>query len=510
MPASFSLAALLGFALAFPAMAGENTAPKLWLSEVLNAHKSSKRPILGTNRGLTTEIITVTSLDDVTLDSVGILPAAVVGVPLDFWGDSAAPQLTKFLRPHKVNALPDVISLMHHILLAELSAPVGATDDGALLLARLDHLLAAGALDQAEALLDHSGTPTAALFKRWFDVSLLSGRAERACKAMLNDPRLTPSFQARVFCLFRSGDWAAAALTLRSAASLGKINDDDAQLLGIFLDPELFSEDPDPPYPKHLTPLLFTMREALALPRSGKSLPLAFLQGDLQNYSGWRNRLEAAERLVRAQAIQPTTLIEAYNEAQASASGGIWDRVRSVQNLRAALAKGDGEAVSKTLPRAYHLLNLVELEYVLADMVFPRIADLELSDAAAAVRFNLALLHKDRATLAAAFTGQTVSDQFLLALAQNKTPAPVANSEIHAAVLAGLTGSDLQNRMLHDVKNGRQGAAVLAALDLLDGDRLRDPVAVETALSVLVLAGLKREASSIAIQVLILKRQGAI
>lgn len=505
--------ALLGLLLAPPLAVGAQQVPNPKLSEILisgDIVKSSQNPSIGRSRGLAIEPITVTSLDDVTLDSVGVLPATVVGVAIDFWGDSSAAQLIKLLRPHKVNTLPSVIALTHHILLAELSAPSGHTDDGALLLARLDHLLEAGALDQAEALLGRSGTPTPALFERWFDVSLLSGRAERACTAMLSDPGLTPSFEARIFCLFRSGDWAAAALTLRSAATLGKISDGDELLLGMFLDPELYAEDADPPHPEHLTPLLFTMREALALPRSGKTLPLAFLQGDLQNYAGWRNRLEAAERLVRAQAIPATALIEAYNEAQASASGGIWDRVRSVQALRAALADHDAAAVSISLPHAYKVLNLVELEYILADMVFPRISDMDLNKQAAAVRFKLALLHKGHATLAPKFARDSAADQFLVALALNKTPHPIPSSEIHAAVLAGLTGSNLQNGLLSEVQNGRIGAAVLGALNLLAGTRLGDPTSVETALSVLVQAGLEREATNIAIQLLILNRQDLI
>ncbi|MBV1864263.1 MAG: hypothetical protein KUG74_07465 [Rhodobacteraceae bacterium] len=513
MPRNKVLAGMLAVLCAGPALAENYSVPAIWPSNVLtpdSIRQSSKRPVLGGAHGLATEVITVTSLDDVTLDSVGVLPADIVGVPSDFWGDSPAPQLVKLLRHHKENALPDVTALLHHILLAELTAPVGQSDDGVMLLARLDHLLSAGALDQAEALLERSGTPNAALFRRWFDVSLLTGRAERACSAMLADAGLTPSLQARVFCLFRAGDWAAAALTLRGAASLGEIDADDALLLGMFLDPEFYAGEADPPHPEHLTPLLFTMREALALPRNGQTLPLAFLQGDLQNYSGWRNRLEAAERLVRSQAIPATTLIEAYNEAQASASGGIWDRVRGVQALRAALAAHDSAAVSAALPLAYHTLSKAQLEYVLADMVFPRISDLDLDETAAGVRFKLALLHKDRATLAAGFAGSNATDTFLLALAQMDMAHAIANSEMQKAILAAFQGSTMHNQLLLEVTNGRKGAAVLQALNILEGDRLSDPVAVETALAVLVQTGLASEAVGIAIQLLILNRQDLI
>ncbi len=513
MPVKTLNAAVLGLLLGTAGFAaGQNVTP-FKLSEALTTDSirlSSKRPVLGGARGLATEVITVTSLDDVKLDAVGILPASVVGLPSNFWGDSDPDGLAQKLRPHKANALPAVTALMHHILLAELEVPIGHSQDGNMLLARLDHLLAAGALDQAEALLDLTGTPNAALFRRWFDISLLTGRAERACAAMLGDPGLTPTFQARVFCLFRSGDWAAAALTLRSAGSLGKINKNDAILLAMFLDPELYAGEPDPPAPKHLTPLIFTMREALALPRTGQSLPLAYLQGDLQNYAGWRHRLAAAERLVRAQSISSTLLIEAFNESRASASGGVWDRVRSVQALRAALAGHDSQELSAALPKAYNALALAGLEYVLADMVFPRINDIELTGMAASVRFKLALLHQNRAQLAARFSSKSPSDRFLVALAQGKLSSAQPTTDMQEAVSAALSGSGLRHPLLDNVATGRQGHAVLKALDMLSDNRLNDPQAVETALAVLVAAGLQSEATDIAIQLLTLSRQDLI
>ncbi len=455
-------------------------------------------------RGFSTEVITQSTLDDIRLDSVGVLPASLLGLPPDFWGDSDTDKLVKLLTPHIVNAQPEVMALFHRILLAELSPPIGQQKDGRLLLARVDHLLAAGALDQVEALLDKAHSRSKALFSRWFDISLLTGRAGRACQAMLNEPGLAPSLKARIFCLFRSGDWSAAALTLRSGTTLGQISNDEEELIAMFLDPDLFIGEPDPPMPEHLTPLNFTMREALALPRDGQQLPLAYLHGDLRNYAGWRNRLTAAERLARSQAIPYSALIEAYNEARPSASGGIWDRVRAVQSLRAALAAHDNAAVSEILPDAYRELGKVGLEIALAELVFPRIADMELSDQATRLRFRLALLHREHATLTLTLTTPDKHDLFLAALAREEwvTAKPVTDLEV--AILEALQGKTTQNRLVEMVNNGRKGEAVLRAMRLLASERRFDPVAIETAISVLVQAGMTEQAHDVAIQLLIL------
>lgn len=462
--------------------------------------RPGQHPVLGRTRGLATEIISITPLDDVKLDAVGIVPAAVAGLPADFWGNSDSARLAKLLRPHYQNALPGVVALTHLILLTELPPPPGDTRDGDLLLARIDHLLDAGALDQAEALIERADTRSPRLFRRWFDVSLLTGRANRACNAMLRDPGLTPTLKARVFCLFRSGDWAAAALTLRSGSSLGRINDTDEQLLTMFLDPDLFIGEPDPPAPETLTPLLFTMREALALPRTGQTLPLAYLHNDLLNYAGWRNRLQAAERLVRAQAIPQSTLIEAYNEARASASGGIWERVRAVQALRSALADQNGVATSRALVRAYRELGKVGLQQVLAQMVFPRISKLELTQQADAIRYKLALQHRDRQQIAREFPVTAARFPVLNAVNSGNFSGVSPRNDLEAAILAAL-----QNTEPNDGQTNK-GQAVLLALKTLAGPSRQDPPSVEKALSTLMHSGLAEQAADIAIDLLLLEK----
>jgi hypothetical protein len=113
------------------------------------------------------------------------------------------------------------------ILLAEVAAPVDAGGRGELLLVRIDKLLALGALEQAAALIDAAGSATPDLFRRSFDVALLTGAEDRACESMAGAPHLAPTVPARIFCLARSGDWDTAALTIRtSRAALNQITAD--------------------------------------------------------------------------------------------------------------------------------------------------------------------------------------------------------------------------------------------------------------------------------------------
>jgi hypothetical protein len=122
--------------------------------------------------------------------------------------------------------------------------PADAGGRGALLLARIDELLDVGALEQAAALLDAAGSAEPELFRRSFDVALLTGTEDRACAQMRANPQLAPTFPARIFCLARSGDWNAAALTLRTAQALGFVTEEEDALLSRFLDPELYEGDP--------------------------------------------------------------------------------------------------------------------------------------------------------------------------------------------------------------------------------------------------------------------------
>ncbi|WP_051508414.1 hypothetical protein [Roseicyclus elongatus] len=277
---------------------------------------------------------TIEPLDAVRLDAVGILPPAITGFPADLWGRSDTADLERLIRAQPTQGLPAILSFTETLALAELDPPRGAAGDGAgLFLARLDMLLARGALDQAQALMERAGPTEPQVFRRFFDVSILTDRADRACAAMTANPGIAPTFPAQIFCLARTGDWPAAALSLDTGAALGRISDAEYDVIARFLDPELFEGDAPLPIDTHLTPLAFQMRMAVGERPDVTGLPLAFTHADLSDLAGWRAQLDAAERLTRSGAIEPQQWFAIYTQRVPSASGGIWDRVAAIQAL---------------------------------------------------------------------------------------------------------------------------------------------------------------------------------
>jgi hypothetical protein len=478
-----------------------------WLSESIRPGNQLVVPKSQQSvEGVFTDVISVTSLDLVQKDAVGLLPPEVSGLPRNFWSDSPPDKLRSLLRPHFPEALPEVSALFHRILIAELDAPAGSGKEADLLLARLDHLLEAGALDQADALIERAGPTEPALFRRWFDISLLTQRAERACVQMLATPSFAPTLPARVFCLARRGDWNAAALTLATGEALGRITTAEADLLTWFLDPVLFEGEPDLPAPARMTPLIFTMREAIGQTRSGPSLPLAFLHGDLKNQNGWKNRLSAAERLAREHAVSPDFLLNIYLEGAASASGGVWARVEAIQRLTAALNAGEPGEISQALTVAYAEMAAARLEFVLAELFAGDLAGVALRGQDREIQMKLALLHPDFSTLADALVPDTPQQKFLLDIATGRQLAPQSDA-IASAIRDAFEGAAVSGPTADLLAKGRVGEAVLQALHMLMDPAPSDPNRIRTALFTLRQAGLEQEARRIALQILILDRR---
>ncbi len=455
-----------------------------------------------TKGGITTEAIETTPLNTSQPDAVGILTSQQTGIPQKFWGNGDPTVIARLIEPYFDYSLPEITAFWQRLSLAELDAPERVSAPGEIIAARVAHLLNSGALDQAEALLTQTGSSTPTLFHQSFDVGLLTGRAQIACAAMLRNPSLAPSLKERVFCLARENDWSAAALTLTTAKSLRQIPELDAELLTLFLDPDLFDEGNPPPAPVPLTALDFIMREALAMPRSGQALPLAFLHQDLQRETGWRNQVIATERLVRSQAIPPQQLIALYQEGKPSASGGVWVRVSAMQKLLRAIDSGQPEQISQKLRGAYRDLNAVGLAFILADIAADDLEGVPLTPSGDQTRFRLQLFHADYPELVTEYAPQNSNDAFLKSLALGALPAS-ANTDMQRAILAAFQGSTSSNSLIVDAKQGRMGEAILKSITNLVRSRHRDPAALETTIATLRIAGLEEEARRIAIQVLL-------
>lgn len=481
-----------------------------WLSQSVNESPVAAQPKTNVAESVVSGNIAVTTLGGIRKDSVGLLPPAVSGLPRDFWAGSSTETITRLIGALKTDSLPELLTLGERILLAELDAPDGAGNGATLLIARIDKLLDLGALEQAQALLERAGPDNAALFRRWFDVSLLSGHAEHACSAMQAAPGFAPTLEARIFCLARSGDWNAAALSLATGETLGFIAPADADLIARFLDPDLYEGEPDLPPPVPLTPLKFAMREAIAQPRPPGALPLAFAAVDLRRSAAWRSQLEAGERLVRSQAIDARILIEAYTARKPAASGGIWNRAAAIQALDLALLSSDGAAVARALPGAYAAMREVALEVPFAKYFDERLAALALPQTASGTALRVALLASNYETAPKRFdpATQTAANRFLLGLARGNVHGLAPPGTLGEAIAAAFLRPMPEGELFDFLTQKRLGEAVLKAILMLKDEAFADPGDVQMALSTLRAVGLEEVARRTAIQLLLLERRG--
>lgn len=446
-----------------------------WLSDAIT------RPHANVATDASVPAITVLPLDALQLDAVGLLPASITGLPPGLWGTSDVETLADLMRRQPIQGLPAMQSFTETLALAELDPPVDAPPEGSeLFLARLDMLLTRGALDPAQALMERAGPTDPAVFRRWFDVSLLTGHAERACAAMNANPDIAPTLPARIFCLARTGDWSAAALTLGTGEALGRITRDEGDLIARFLDPELFEGEPPLPPDPTLTPLEFQMRMAIAERPDATDLPLAFVHADLSVLAGWRAQLDAAERLTRSGAIEPQQWLAIYTAQTPAASGGIWDRVAALQAFDTALLAGDPQETSRRLAPAWSAMQAAGLEVAFADIYADRLLRTPLGDDAGILARRIGLLSPIYEQVAQSATPQSDVEAFAFSLARGLPPEPgTRRSSTDQALAAAFAEPLPAHRYSIYLEQNRLGEALLRAAAVLglaaaDADDLTD------------------------------------
>ncbi|MEL7183759.1 MAG: hypothetical protein AAFY65_00170 [Pseudomonadota bacterium] len=450
--------------------------------------------------------ITVMPLGQTRRDAVGLLPRQLTGLPADTIAGSDPARLKALFAQQPVDALPAMQGVVLMLLLAEMEPPQAAINPDALFFARIDTLLRFGALDQAQALMERAGATDQAAFRRWFDISLLTGFDTRACAAMTANPGIAPTLQARIFCLSRTGDWAAAALTLDTGRAIGAISEEEDRLLAHFLDPELFEGEPPPIPPRPMTPLAFRLLDGVGETPGTLDLPLAFAVSDLRPSIGWKAQIEAAERLTRVQALDPNRLLSLYTEQRPSASGGVWERARAVQTLDAALLSGQSQAVANALPSAVARMKAAGLMVPFARFYGARLAQIELPGTAANLALRVGLLSPDYENVARRARQSDMAlqarDAFAIAVALGDYGAAHGGDPLHQAIADGLT-TDAPAPLLRLAQDGRLGEALLEAALLLKGGAASDPEDIVDALALLKAAGLVDVARRAALQMLL-------
>ncbi|MEL6679901.1 MAG: hypothetical protein AAFQ51_14430 [Pseudomonadota bacterium] len=502
-----SAAAALALLLAPLPSSAETTTPLSaigWLSDVLADPGRRTPPVPAGQSGGS---VTQESLPPLSSDGVGLLPAQNTGLSRTLWGPSSGLRVRSLMRQVKGTGVPEARALYIRLLLAQTAPPAGGSVRSNLLRTRIDMLLMLGALDEARALMDLIGDPDPQVFRRMFDASLLAGDTEAACRRIAAFPEFAPSVQAQVFCTVRRGAWRDAAFALTVGQRLGAIDEVRAAHMSWFLDPELFATDEDLPLPEPLTPLDFVVREAIGQPRPADALPLAFLHWDLFDTATVRDRIEAAERLVRRSAAPPRILQAAYRARPPAASGGVWGRSGAIQDLDAAL--DEGESWQEALAKADRALAPQGLRPALARMYGAALLkETPRPDA----RVAELLLLDGKGIAAGAWLPPDADPLLKVALALSRGTAPddvpgapqTDRERLAASALAAFDeGPEEGDPLAAVAAQGRTGEALLLALRILDAGPSVEPADFRSALATLDAAGQGKAARQIAVETLL-------
>ena len=460
-------------------------------------------------KGVTPDSVTVQTLGADTTDSLGVLPATVTGLPQALWGLTKVSDIQALLSQDEGQDLPALQGLLLTLLLAEADPPAGTPPGESLFLARVDKLMAMGALDQARALLDTAGADRSPeIFRRYFDVSLLIGDEDRACAALKATPGLAPALPTRIFCLARQGDFGTAQLTLDTAKALGTVSPEESALLARFMDPELDDTGITPIMPNPVTPLIFRIYQAIGEPLPDTTLPIAFTYADLSDTAGWKAQLDAVERLSRAGSVAPNLLLGLYTQQKPAASGGVWDRVAAFQAVDHAIAARDAKAVERSLPPVWAMMKDAELEVPFATLYGTALAKLTLTGDAGSVAQQVILLSPDYEKLTQGLQSTDPQSAFLLATARGTFTGVTPPDDLTRAIMAAFTAPDIPADLQAMIDQGRIGETLLTTLARLRQGEAGDLRAVTEGLSVLHKLGLEDVARRTALQMILLDRRG--
>ncbi|MBV0911966.1 hypothetical protein [Anianabacter salinae] len=478
-----------------------------WLSNSMaEPAVAAPRPQPPTSDGASPPGITVSTIENAAPVAVGLLPVSVTGLPRDLWGKGKPADIAAAFAALPQGLTPGLRDLAFTLLLAEVDPPLGGDPADTLFLARLDTLLRYGAVDDVKALVDRAGRTTPPIFRRYFDAALLTGTETEACERLAASPDLAPSFPARVFCLARAGDWDTAALTLGTGEAIGVIDPAEGDLLHRFLDPEAAENGASLAPPRQPTPLELRLFEAIGETLPTGNMPLAFARADLSDQTGWRQKIEAAERLVRSGALEPNLLLGLYTERSPAASGGLWDRVAAVQAFDAALASGGADAVAAALPSVWSEMQGAGLAVALADLYADRLATVDLEGDAARLAVHLRLLGPAYESAAQATAAE--AGPLAVAIATGRADGVEGSDAQARALLDGFRARGIPERYGREIETSGLGAAILSAIGHFERGAAGDLRDLTDAVAFFRAIGLHDTARRAALQTLILDQRG--
>ena len=447
--------------------------------------------------------VDVTPLGGARADAVGLLPSGTTGLPLSLWESSTTQEVIERIERLPHMPLPALQALIYTLLLAEADPPSDTAENARFLHARVDALQHYGAVDAALSLVERAGTETSILFDDWMRLSLLRGTEQKACRLLSDNPMLSDSYETRVFCLVRTGDWPTAALIYDTAAITGNLDPDTADQLALFLDPELAEDALDLPPPRNVTPLLFRLHEANGSPLPTRPLPREFAAADLRGTMGWRAEIEAAERLARTGALPANRLLGLYTSRRPAASGGIWDRVAALQEFDRAMLSGDDVRIAAALPDTWNDMKSAGLSVVFATLFGERLARHNLPGLDGTV-YEIGLLSPSYEALSTPRDTPTRHARFLEGVALGQPDASLAQTATEQAIARAFDATAPARKYAEPLSEGKLGQTILDVITDLNRSVLGQSGQIDSALATLRFVGLEDVARQTALQILLL------
>ena len=438
--------------------------------------------------------------------AAGLIEARALGLPVTLWQRSDSAELVRLIGQTSPR-VPALRSLMRSLVLLEARPPGDGLDH---LIARIDWLIATGAVNEALALLDLTGTDDPHLFSRWVDLMLLTGRSRSVCSSadlVTDEPS---NLSLMVFCMARGGDWQRAMGQLESAQAHEQISTTKAELLWRFLDPEMAEEAPALLPPPRPTPLEFRLFEALGESLPTAPLPLAFSVLDLSGDAGWRAQIEAAERLSRSGSLSANRLLGIYTQKRPAASGGVWERAAGIQMLEQALS-GETAQIEQSLQTLWPQMARAQLLVPFSQLYGPSLTKEDATGEAARIAARAALLSSDYETLSRVLKRADAQSVFLTAIARGDTAPPPQTLPHSKAVARAFSG---EARMPDDLRilleQGRLGEVILRTIFLFENGAAGNGRDLSDALTSFRLLGLEDVARRAALQLMILSAEKAL
>ena len=361
-----------------------------WLSKENSKFKRSISEVKNIDVKKTNDI-QVSTLNSNEYQSIGLLPIYVTGIPSTIWRNSSFDDLEYSFKTLPTFSYSPIQELMYSLLLAEARPPLNEPSRYAFLEIRLEKLLDYGAVDPAIALIERASPVPEKMISLLFDISLLSSNNLPICEPVLQNTKNRDLQAELIYCYARKGDWLTAHLILKTEEVLGELSPQEVSLLDRYLEVD-FNVDLHAllPPPETITPLEYRLYEAIGEPISAEYLPIQYSQSDLSGENGWRAQVIAAERLSSTGAIPENQILGIYTSRRSGVSGGIWERVKVVNDLDTALvAREDFEQYFQDAWKVFKQANQLTL---FAKLFGLRVFDENISPKSKEIAANLLLL----------------------------------------------------------------------------------------------------------------------